>query len=495
MASSKRSIADLSGRSWYAYLRKSKGRAGIARQRRDINTIAARLQGTIVAEFVDTDSTAFSKPDAERAVRDKYQVMLTRLRADRGDNPVGVLAWHADRLHRNVGEAGEFVQVCAGGLHPVETARSGGYDLTTSTGRKRFKQDALDAEFEVDHLTERVQAQKDEAVAEGRWLGGARPFGFEADGVTHHPVEAALISAAYSDFLRHKSLNAIAAEWNLAGTTTTSGNPWVGATVRLVLARGRNAGVYEHNGHEVRTSRPDGKAEWDPIVSEEVWRAVKHILADPARRTTPGPTPKWLGTGIYLCGICGGTVTSSTAGGRTNGEGRQWKPAYRCGRERKHISRNAVQLDAYVESTAILMLDDPRAATLGEDKPPDMDGLRARLAIQEAELLSWRTLARELRVTAVAFAEAEQAVLAVIADIKADLAAAASVSLFAEILGSGDVPAFWRAQPLGWRRAAVDRLVTVRILRPRMGRLPGWRPGESYLDTDAIEITRKPRQG
>jgi hypothetical protein len=58
----------------------------------------------------------------------------------------------------------------AKGGHLVETVRSGVYDLSTSNGRKRLRDDTSDAEHEVDHLHERVDDQKAEAARR-------RPYG------------------------------------------------------------------------------------------------------------------------------------------------------------------------------------------------------------------------------------------------------------------------------------------------------------------------------
>src|SRR3982751_219015 len=121
------------------YLRLSKGRAGIDRQRRENQVRAKRLKWRIVAEFEDRNTTAFMHALAKkRVIRDDYLAMLDYLRGDQRPVPLGVLGWHADRIHRDVSEVQGFIRICAAGQHPVETAVSGGYDLTTAMGRKRL---------------------------------------------------------------------------------------------------------------------------------------------------------------------------------------------------------------------------------------------------------------------------------------------------------------------------------------------------------------------
>ena len=39
-----------------------------------------------------------------------------------------------------------------------------------------------------------------------------------------------------------------------------------------------------------------GKAPWPAILPEGTWQAVCEVLRDPARRQSPGNTPRWLGS-------------------------------------------------------------------------------------------------------------------------------------------------------------------------------------------------------
>ena len=160
------------------YLRKSNGRKAVPRQRAITTAYIMKLGGRIIAEFTDADRTAFRKIDGEQPERDGFASMLAVLRSRPG---LKVAAWHADRLTRNPEDTGELIRVCAAGGHLVETPVGGSYDLSTANGRKRFRDDANDAAYEVDHGRERVLAARAEVAADGRWLGGKRPFGWELD--------------------------------------------------------------------------------------------------------------------------------------------------------------------------------------------------------------------------------------------------------------------------------------------------------------------------
>jgi len=206
------------------YLRKSKGRAGISRQRTVTAGYIGKLGGTVIREFADINRTAFQRVGGERPVREQFDAMLEFVRGRPG---VRIAAWHADRLLRNPDDTKTLIEVCAAGGHLVETPRGGSYDLGTPTGRKRLRDDATDAAYEVDHAIERITAQKLEAAAAGEWLGGPVPFGWRKNtgggGLALCPAEADAIAPATADVLAGVSLHAIARRWNAAGLTTNHG--------------------------------------------------------------------------------------------------------------------------------------------------------------------------------------------------------------------------------------------------------------------------------
>ncbi|MBG6089980.1 recombinase family protein [Actinomadura viridis] len=501
------STPDTQVQEWVAYLRKSKGHAGIDRQRRDVQVLLQRRGGRVIEEIVDIDATAFSKPGQQRAHRDGYQKMLDLLRTERGGPPLGILAWHADRLHRNPAEVEDFIAICAAGQHPVETVRSGGYELWTPTGRKRLRADANEAAYEVEHLIDRVTAAMEELAREGRWKGGQVPFGYrletDDDGMRvlrPHPEEAEAVRWGTIAVLQGFSLGHIAREWNRRGLKNRAGRPWIPSNVRRVLLRASNAGLRVHRGEIFETSLEGGKAAWEPLVSEELWKAASGILVDPDRRTQLGVTPKWFGSGLYLCGVCRAPLSiGSSRALKRDGSGK-YRNSYRCRRSGKHTSRDAENLDAYVEKVLFARLRRPDLLRLiTEETPPDLAGMRARLETEEKELAAWRRLAKEGKVSAVAFAESEQGVLSRIRSIKAEMVAAVRSPVLADLVGIEDIEAVWEtkrddAAGLAWRRAVLQELVTVVVYPAKRGKPKGWRPGEPAFDWESIGLEwRLPR--
>jgi DNA invertase Pin-like site-specific DNA recombinase len=402
------------------YTRISQDRAGAGlgtgKQETDCRELAARLYPPVevVGVHEDNDMTAF-KGSKRSKPRPGYNALLEDIRSGRAEV---VLAWHTDRLHRDMTELEGYIDICgegSGGV-PTYTVKGGDLHLETSNGRTMARVFAAIARGEVEHMIERQKSAKERIRAAGGRQGGPPGFGYRLDGPTiknggtgglvQHAVEAAAIRKGYETLLQLDpavGMRAIAREWNAAGLRTPQGasrgggNLWEATTVRIVLLRARNAGLIEHKGEVV------GKGNWDPIVSEDTWRAAKRILDDPARHSGPGPRPKYLLTGVLLCGVCGGkTFTVFRPMPRGRGRGRA---VYGCTslaprphdlpdgvKSVRHLTRLVEPLDEYVEGIIIERLRRPDVLAALNTRPEvDIAALDARRTEINTELDAWAT--------------------------------------------------------------------------------------------------------
>lgn len=478
------------------YFRKSNGRKAVPRQKAITGALVKKRGGTVIAEFTDSDSTAYAKPGAARPDRDDFDRMLAFLATRRG---LRVAAYHADRLTRNQEDTAALIRVCTAGGHIVETP-SGTYDLSNATGRRRLRDDASAAEYEVDHDRERILAQKDEAAESGLWLGGRRPFGWEIDpnpvdedgeprldedgeplnGVLRlRGAEADPLRDAHHAVLAGMTTGAIARQWNAQGLRGTSGGQWTGNEVRRVLLRPRNAGLQLHRGEIA------GAAEAASVVDELTWRAVRAILSDPARKTSPGPQRAHLLSGLALCGVCGHGLTS----GQVAGKDRAGRTVYRCrqpGKDGPHVHRDAVELDRYITMIVIERLSRPDAADLlRKDTAVDLAALHREKAAIETAMAESNELRKARLLTATEFAEERASHLADLEVIAEKMAAAGRTDVLAAMIG--DPAAAWELRSLDERRAIIDTLLILRVLPQPKGRPKGWIPGSSYFDPAVID--------
>lgn len=505
---------------------------GIERQREDCEALAKQLGVEIVAFYPDNDLSAYSgKP------RRGYQKLLEDLRAGRADT---VLAWHTDRLHRSPAELEEYIDVCEPRGVATRTVKAGHLDLTTATGRMIARQLGVQARYEVERMVERQRRKRDEMARDGKFFGGRRPFGFEADGVMPRSLicltcgrdeptdfrviikcrecddssirgwactkcgapdgrhvwceclhcfqpatvaddsEFARIRQAADAVLAGTSLRGLAAEWNAMAppVATSTGGTWEGPEVGEMLRRPRNAGILKHRGEEA------GPGGWPAPLDEPTWRSLVAFLDDPDRRVTPGNERKYLGSNLYLCGLCddGTTMRASTSNKQAGGV---YFAAYSC-RTSKHVVRKAEPLDDWIVTQALGRLRRPDAADLLAERedPVDvraaqkdmrqarqtLDELAAELGAGEMTLPEWRTASKAAR------QRLERA--------ESLLSDAVEVNPVAGLVGSADVVAEWNKLDLSRQRAVVAYLMTVKVHPARRGRLPGG----AYFDTETVEV-------
>jgi site-specific DNA recombinase len=461
-----------------AYYRKSIGRAGISRQRTATTAHVEGRGGRIIdVDYADTDSTAYARPGQPPPPR----MAFARLLADLPRYPgVTIAAWHADRVLRNPEDTEVLIRACVAGGHLITTARGGDYDLSTATGRKRLRDDANDAAYEVDHARERILLKQAELRAEGRWSGGRRPFGWQVDGeadggLVLDGAEAALIRQAADDVLAGVSLNAIARQWNDAGA---AGRQWTHVTVRQVLVRPLNASLITLAGAVA------GPGRWAPVLDDDTYRAVRAWLSSPGRRTTPGPSRRHLLSGIALCGACGAPLAVGGTGGRVQ---------YRC-RARKlgladgtHAGRLAAPLDEFVTALATGRLKRPDAALLlRADNASERRALLAReVSLQDDHDALWPMWRRKV-ITDRELTQGRAEIAADIAAVRGQLAALDQADALAPMLGDPD--AAWKRAGIGARRAVVAGLMYLTVFPASQGRPAGTPRGAPWFDVDSVDV-------
>lgn len=464
------------------YARISKDREGaglgVERQEQDCRALAERLGWDVTAVHADNDLSAYSgKP------RPGYEALIADLKAGRAD---AVLAWHTDRLHRSPVELEAFIAVCEEQGVAVQTVQAGEVDLSTPSGRAVARTLGAWARHEVEHMVARQRRAKEQAAAAGKFRGGARPFGYESDGVTVRPSEAAVVRDMTERILAGESLHSLVRELNRREVRSSLGREWTTRTLRAVLLRARNAGFVEHNGEVV------ADAEWPAIVDPAQWRNVCRLLLDKDRQTPWTKGDRWLGSGLFLCGVCNDGTTMLSARTRSKTTGNHKTPAYRC-RAGSHLTRIAEPVDDFIAELVIRRLSRPDARLLlaPEDRRPDLETLHARradLAARETELAG---LFAEGVITGPQLAEGTRSIRAQVETLDAQIGAATTVSPLNGFANAEDIELAWKAAPVSRRKAVIKALMTVTLLPAAKGRPKGWRAGAGYFDPRFIQIDWK----
>lgn len=488
-----RPLTEVTGAPGVMYARISEDREGaglgVERQLGDQCALFSQLGLRLAGVYTDNDLSAFTgrpRPD--------YLAMLADLDAGRARV---VTAWHTDRLHRTPRELESYIDLAERRGVVTHSVKAGPLDLANPSGRAVARTLCAWARFESEHKGERVRAARRQAAEQGRWQGGCRPFGFEADGTTIRPAEAAAIAQATEAIVSGASLRSVVRDLNEAGHRTAWDRQWTSQAVRDMLRRPRNAGLTSY-GEETFP------AVWPAIVPEATWRATVSILSNPERRTTTSSRVKWLGSGLYLCGVCGKPeLRVSTTGTRMNSTTRKRNPAYRCKardntRQSGHVVRVATQLDDYVERLIVCRLQRPDAAelfTTATDPDLDSTALHAEAAAIQQRLTDLSLAFADGAITVPQLRTGTDKLRARLCDIDDTLAAAAAVNPLVGLAGHPHVADIWygttpgrsNGLDLGRRRAVLAKLITVTVLPTNRGR----RPDGTYFDPTGIHIEWK----
>jgi len=457
---------------------------GVQRQEQDCRALAKRLGLSVVGVFPENDVSASTR---SKKPRPQYAAMLAAVESGTADT---IIAYSNSRLTRRPMEVEQLIQLHERLGVRIRTVVSGDDDLSTADGRMvaRIKGNVDAAEAE--RTSERTRRAKAQAADAGLWRGGRRPVGYEPGGMVIREAEAAMIRQAVKDVLAGRSLRAIAREWAERGIFTgadlptkyaddTSGVKATGhnaTRLRRILERPRNAGLMEVHGEVV------GKATWPAIITEDEYRALLSVLRNPARRTTPGPERRWLGSGVYECAECGDGTTMHVSSSRG-------RPYYTCSKS-KHVMRHQPPIDSLVREAVRQRLADPmlvaRLTASEHDADAETDreraeALRAHLAAVEADYYAVppRINGRQLH-------EATTRIEAELDAITAREAARLSRVGLADVVGGTDPAARFDSLPLDRQQAVIGVLLRVTIGAGRRGRPAGWTPGTPYSD---------PRQG
>jgi site-specific DNA recombinase len=402
-----------------------------------------------------------------RTVRPGFRGALDDLASGKHD---GFLALDLDRTVRDPRDLEDLIDVVEQHKVPVESV-TGSLRLANDADITMARVMCAVANKESGDKARRVAAARERQAAHGEYGGGTRPYGFDDDGVTVRPSEAAIIAECTERLVQGASMRSLAADLRTRQVPTVTAPRWTAQTLRAILLRPRNAGRLVYRREEI------GDAPWEPIVPLETFRALQRILTDPNRQTGAGAPPRWLGTNIYTCGLC-----TPRVGMRVQGAGRH--PAYRCP-ERNHVVRAVKHVDKLVVGSIIARLSQPDAIDLIKPASPGID-----VAALHTEATAIRTNLNQMaadkalglidRAQLLAGTQKGKARLAAIDE---QLETATVDSPLAPLVGADDVAAAWAELPLSHQRLVLDTLLTVRIL-------PSGRKGRGF-DPATVEIRWK----
>lgn len=467
----------------------------IERQRDECMRIVTERGWTVYHEYVDQSKSATNK--AKR--RPAYDAMVDDFEAGMFKN---IVCYDLDRFTRQPRQLEDWIDAAeTRGL--VLVTANGEADLSTDAGRLFARVKASVAAAEVERKGARQHLAHQQRANQGRPPTGVRPMGYRNDGSIVED-EAKVVRAIYSAFdsgspIRSiaralsgetgelipsdvpktelhsitlaKERNAVRRERGLQEKELPQERPWSSSSALGILRNPRYASYSTYTdtyalkrenrrrswrSHIVRDDKGmPVMGNWEPIIDIGLWERVQDRLDDPKRITNhEGTARKHLGSGLYVCGVCGKVIRAHTRG-------------YRCP---GHFTRSREKIDKYVLDVTRERLAQPDLFNLlpSDDEPrrkeiaKEIEAHQGRILRAQQDYDDEVILGRDLK----RVRDKEQAA---ITKLEAERAGLMRSSALAEIVSSHDPVSAFDNLDLGRKREVIDGLMTVRLLHHPKG--------------------------
>lgn len=381
--------------------------------------------------FEDTQSASSDR------VRPGYTALVESFRQG---NFEALVCWDLDRLTRKPRELEDWIDWASGGSLALVTA-NGEADLSTDAGRLFARIKASVARSEVERKGARQRRAQRQRAEQGRPPKGPRLTGYDSDGQVVES-ERKTIEFIFEQFTSGQSLLGIAKELSSRNILTRRGADWNPSSIRTILTNPRYAGISTYKGEQL-----DVQASWSPLVSRDKFELAQSILLDPARKKNrSGTNRKYLGSGLYFCGVegCGRPLTCS---------GNQ----YYC-KTGGHVSRIMRPIDELVEKVVALRLSSLESSTEAA-APADTEELKSLL---DRKARFERDYDDGL-IDGARFKAALEKVLIEIDDLRSRTAKSAAANALASLRGSSDFGQAFLKATVSTKQAIVRSLLEIYI--------------------------------
>ena len=292
----------------FLYVRISDDKAGkgvgVGRQSDDGCALATRIGADVVGTFNDNDRSATKGA----GTRPEYERMIAAVA--NGECDV-VIVYSQERLWRDEIEHPLFMRLAREVGVRVFLVNGGEVDPNDANHMLVSTIMNAVAVMEVAQTKRRVGRELIERRKQGKYLGGGRAFGHNADRTAADKGERTLINEACKRVLKGESVGGIVADWRDRGITGTTGRPFTTTTLGQLLKQPRIAGLCEVDGNKYtrRTNGTEGKslttADWPALVDAQTWRDVCAVLRIRGGKQRMPARQHVLSGGLMVCGTCG----------------------------------------------------------------------------------------------------------------------------------------------------------------------------------------------
>ncbi len=317
---------------YFLYARKSS--EDEERQVMSIEAQLVELADYAKRENIEIVETFTESKSAKQPGRPVFNDMMARVHASR--EPVGIIAWHPDRLARNSVDGGQIIysidtQRVVALRFPTfwfEPTPQGLFMLQVAFGQSKYYSD---------NLSENVKRGIRQKLRRGEWPGKA-PLGYVNNLKSHDiepdPMKAKIIARAFAEYAAGKhSLESLRQRLSFWGVVNRYGKPISVSTVQRMLTCKAYIGVIERAGESYAGGFP-------PIVSVATFEKVQQVLKNKSKPRYKRQRHNFPFIGLFTCGECGSAITAQYA----NGNGGRYV-YYRCTKKRGACSQSYLRED------------------------------------------------------------------------------------------------------------------------------------------------------
>jgi site-specific DNA recombinase len=260
--------------------------------------------------------------------------MIEKIKASK--EPVGILAWHPDRLARNSIDGGQIIYLIDTGQICSLKFPSFWFEPTPQ-GIFSLNMAFCQSKYYSDNLSENVTRGIRNKIRRGEWTGMA-PLGYINNPITRniepHPVKSKIIKHLFENYANGQfSLNSAREKLQLLGIESRNRNPISLSAMGWVLTNPLYYGVIKHN-----EEYHEGK--FEPLITRELFENVQARLKDSAQKRHSNQRHGFGFTGLLKCGECGCSISAQFAKG--NGGTYIY---YRCTKKKGKCSQSYLRED------------------------------------------------------------------------------------------------------------------------------------------------------
>lgn len=458
---------------------------GVERQLEDCRAFVEDRGWTIVAEYVENDTSAYS---GKR--RPQYEAMLDAIKNDQVDI---VVAHHTDRIHRRLRDLVEYTDIVRdqrGNMKvATHTVKAGDIDLSTPSGIMIAHIKGAVDEAYVSEAREKNKRGRLQIAQKGGRHKCARVYGWEDDGLRVRESEAKVIREIVERLIDGQSPTAVANVLNAREVLTVTGARWSGLNIRKCAERASNAGLRSHQGEIYQGN-------WEPIIDRTTWEHACLILKDRlSLKYKRGVGRKYLLTGFAVCGNCGNKL-SATVGASGRVASYRCKKAHSSDVAHEHgcgvVSRAILPLEQLVSEAILFRLDSPAlGASIAQQtsQRTDVTDLLLERQTQQGQLDELVSDYYTNKImTRAQFLNAKARVDANLDAMTKQLNAMTSRQTVSTVDLTGTLRETWQTASIEWKRNLVEMLIEKVVVLPYEEHFKVVWYGKYRFDPKRVEI-------